>query len=296
MKNRIEVEKITKDYGRGRGVFDVSFSVGEGEVFGFLGPNGAGKTTTIRQLMGFIRADKGSACIDGMDCFEKRADIQRHLGYLPGEIAFMEEMSGDEFLKFMAQMKEIKDLSRMNQLKECFELDGRGKIRRMSKGTKQKIGIICALMQSPEILLLDEPTSGLDPLMQNRFIDILLEEKKKGTTIFLSSHIFEEVERTCDRTAFIRSGELVSVSRMKDIQKSRKRIFEITFQKEEEKAEYLKKHKDAAPKRENVEISISRGMDEFIKELAGYEIADVRMRMQTLEEMFLHFYGGEDDE
>ena len=172
-----------------------------------------------------------------MDCFEKRADIQRHLGYLPGEIAFMEDMSGDEFLKFMAQMKEIKDLSRLNQLKECFELDGRGKIRRMSKGTKQKIGIICALMQNPEILLLDEPTSGLDPLMQNRFIDILLEEKKKGTTIFLSSHIFEEVERTCDRTAFIRSGELVSVSRMKDIQKSRKRIFEITFQKEEEKAE-----------------------------------------------------------
>lgn len=164
----IDIQGITKDYGRNKGVFDVSFSVNKGEVLGFLGPNGAGKTTTIRQLMGFIKPDKGTVTIQGKDCFSKSNIIQKSLGYLPGEIAFMDDMSGIEFIKFIANMKKMKDFSRAEELMKFFELDAGGRIQKMSKGMKQKIGIVCAFMQDPDILILDEPTSGLDPLMQNK--------------------------------------------------------------------------------------------------------------------------------
>ena len=171
----IELKGLKKDYGNGRGVFDVSFSVERGEVFGFLGPNGAGKTVTMRNLMGFIRPDEGTVSIDGLNCFSQRSRIQERLGYLPGEIACMDEMTGAAFLEFMARMKKLRDRTRMNQLVEYFELDPARRIRKMSKGTKQKVGLVCAFMTSPDIVLLDEPTSGLDPLMQSRFIDLVLE-------------------------------------------------------------------------------------------------------------------------
>ncbi len=225
----IELKGLKKDYGNGRGVFDVSFSVERGEVFGFLGPNGAGKTVTMRNLMGFIRPDEGTVSIDGLNCFSQRSRIQERLGYLPGEIACMDEMTGAAFLEFMARMKKLRDRTRMNQLVEYFELDPARRIRKMSKGTKQKVGLVCAFMTSPDIVLLDEPTSGLDPLMQSRFIDLVLEEKRRGATILLSSHLFDEVERTCDRVAFIRAGRLAAVERMDDVRKSRKRVFAVTF-------------------------------------------------------------------
>ena len=148
----IAIEGLTKDYGSGRGVFDVSFSVERGEVFGFLGPNGAGKTVTMRNLMGFIRPDSGSVRIEGLDCFAQRARIQERLGYLPGEIACMDEMTGTAFLEFMARMKKLRDRTRMNELVEYFELDPARRIRKMSKGTKQKVGLVCAFMTSPDII------------------------------------------------------------------------------------------------------------------------------------------------
>ncbi len=156
----ILVEGLTKAYGRNKGIFDVCFEVKEGEIFGFLGPNGAGKTTTIRHLMGFIRPDEGSVRIWGKDCFLDRADIQSRLGYLPGEIAFMDGMDGREFIRFIAKMKGMDTMERARELMDYFELDPRGKIRRMSKGMKQKIGIVCAFMTNPSLLILDEPTSG----------------------------------------------------------------------------------------------------------------------------------------
>lgn len=169
----IEVRGITKDYGNQRGVFDVSFEINEGEVLGFLGPNGSGKTTTIRQLMGFMKPDQGHVQILGMDCFNDSAKVQEKVGYLPGEIAFMEDMSGLEFIRFMAKMKNMKDMSKAEELMRFLELDARGKIKRMSKGMKQKIGIVIAFMQDTPILILDEPTSGLDPLMQNKFVELI---------------------------------------------------------------------------------------------------------------------------
>ena len=225
----MEVTGVTKDYGLGRGVFDLSFSVDEGEVLGFLGPNGAGKTTTIRQLMGFIRPDKGSLQIRGKDCFRERDEIQRSLGYLPGEIAFINSMKGMEFIRFVARMKEMEGLGRAKELMERLELRADGKISRMSKGMKQKIGIVCAFMNDPEILILDEPTSGLDPLMQNRFTELVLEERKRGKTILMSSHMFEEVERTCKRAVIIKAGKLVAVEDVERLRDGRGKKIEVRF-------------------------------------------------------------------
>ena len=181
--NTIEMKHLTKDYGNQRGIFDVSFSVKKGEVMGFLGPNGAGKTTAIRHLLGFSTPDHGTCMINGMDCFHKAKDIHRSLGYLPGEIAFMDDMTGKQFLKFAADLKGMKNQGRMQELMDMFSLDPRGRIKKMSKGMKQKIGIVCAFMDSPDLYILDEPTSGLDPLMQNQFVELILEEKKRGATI-----------------------------------------------------------------------------------------------------------------
>ncbi len=292
MSVAIELRGLTKDYGKSRGVFDVSLCVERGEVFGFLGPNGAGKTTTMRHLMGFVKPGAGSAFINGLDCFRDRAEVQKSLGYLPGEIACMDEMTGLGFLEFMARMKQLDDRRRMHELVEYFELDPARKIRKMSKGTKQKVGLVCAFMGRPDLLLLDEPTSGLDPLMQSRFIDLVLAENKRGATVFLSSHLFEEVERTCDRVAFIRDGRMAAVERMDDVRRSRKRVFDVKFVGESECERYVSEH-GAARKTSAVcvETTVAGSVDAFVKDLAEYRVADLSAREQTLEELFLHLYG-----
>lgn len=292
----IEIAGLKKDYGSGRGVFSVSFAVERGEVFGFLGPNGAGKTVTMRNLMGFVRPDEGTVRVNGLDCFRDRARIQERLGYLPGEIACMDDMTGTAFLEFMARMKNLRDRTRMHELIDYLELDAARKIRKMSKGTKQKVGLVCAFMTSPDVILLDEPTSGLDPLMQNRFIDLVLAEKRRGATILLSSHLFEEVERTCDRVAFIRAGRLAAVERMDDVRRSRKRVFAIAFADASERDRYVAAHVGAPTQPQvqgatGVEATVAGTLDAFVKDLAAYRVADLAAREQTLEELFMHLYG-----
>ncbi|WPC38179.1 ABC transporter ATP-binding protein [Brachyspira hyodysenteriae] len=288
----IKVNNITKDYGAMRGVFDLSFEVNKGEIFGMLGPNGAGKTTTIRQLMGFIKSDKGNAEILNMNCFDKRENIQSKLGYLPGEIAFMDEMKGDDFINFIADMKSIKNKNRMKELIEIFELDANRKINKMSKGTKQKIGIVCTFMNEPEVIILDEPTSGLDPLMQKKFIDLILEEKKKGTTIFMSSHIFEEIEKTCDRTAILKDGKLIAIENMEELKSKKNKNFEVIFKTEKDAENFKNKISFKCELNNNiVKIVIANNeVNSFIKELSNYDILDINSSSQTLEELFLHFY------
>ncbi|WP_157143058.1 ABC transporter ATP-binding protein [Brachyspira pilosicoli] len=289
----IKVDNISKDYGSKRGVFNLSFEVNRGEIFGMLGPNGAGKTTTIRQLMGFIKSDKGSAKILDMDCFVNRENIQLKLGYLPGEIAFMDEMKGSDFIRFIAEMKSIKNKNRINELTDLFELDANRKIKNMSKGTKQKIAIVCAFMNEPEVVILDEPTSGLDPLMQKKFIDLILEEKRKGTTIFMSSHIFEEVEKTCDRTAILKDGKLIAIENMEELKSKKNKNFEVVFKTNEEALNFKNKISFKSELNNNiVKLSIiNNEINNFIKELSNYDILDINSSSQTLEELFLHFYG-----
>ena len=202
----IKIDHLTKDYGYNRGVFDISLEVQKGEVYGFLGPNGAGKTTAIRHIMGFSRPQKGLTFVNGLNSWENASEIQRFLGYLPGEIAFPENLTGDQFIRMMAELRGMKDLSYTHDLIEKFELDPSGSLKRMALGMKRKLAIVTAFMHDPDVLILDEPTSGLDPIMQNIFIDFIKEEKKRGKTILLSSHIFNEIDATCDKISIIKDG------------------------------------------------------------------------------------------
>ncbi len=276
MENIIEITKLTKDYGNQKGIFDVTISVRKGEIYGFLGPNGAGKSTTIRHLMGFIRPDGGSCKLFGMDCFERAADIHKKLGYLAGEIAYMDDMTGRELLRFMAQLKGLKDQGRMQELVERFELDPSGRVRKMSKGMKQKVGIVSAFMADPEVLILDEPTSGLDPLMQNRFVELLLEEKKRGKTILMSSHIFEEIERTCDRTAIIRAGRIAAVEDMESLSGKKRK-------------QYILRLEDGSTRI----VDEDKNLTKLRQALAEQDVRTLEVKEQTLEELFLHYYDKE---
>ncbi len=290
----IEIKNMTKDFGNQRGIFDVSFQVEKGEVFGFLGPNGAGKTTTIRNLMGFIRPDKGNCKIKGKDCFEKAAEIQKFVGYIPGEIAFMPDMTGMEFIEFMAAYRGLDNLTKANELIEFFDLDTRGIIRKMSKGTRQKVGIIVALMHDPEILILDEPTSGLDPLMQNKFVDLIKKEKEAGKTILLSSHMFEEVEKTCSVVSIIKEGCIVTIDSIANLKKAKTKKYIITFQNKKDRKSFCQENLEIIDQDETRAIVIvENNMKEFIKALQKYDIIDIESERQSLENIFLKYYGGD---
>ena len=294
--NVIEIKQLTKDYGNKKGVFDLDLSVKKGEVFGFLGPNGAGKTTTIRHLMGFIHPNKGECFINGLNCSKQADIIQKSLGYLPGEIAFMDDMGGLQFIKFIAEMKGINDFSLAEELIDMFKLDSSGKIKKMSKGMKQKIGIVCAFMNNPDILILDEPTSGLDPLMQNKFLELILSEKEKGKTIFMSSHNFEEIERTCDRTAIIKEGHLVAIEDMKILSQTKQKSYIITFLTQEMASSFAKAYGEVNGILGNqVKVSVKGNIMPLIHTLDKYEITNLDVKTQTLEELFMHYYGGEKD-
>lgn len=288
----IAISHITKDYGKGRGVFNASFAVEQGEVMGFLGPNGAGKTTTIRQLMGFIRPHSGSVRIFGKDCFASAAEIQKNVGYLPGEIAFMDDMTGTQFLRFMGEMKGLKTQTRAEELARFFALDASGRIKKMSKGMKQKIGIVCAFMANPALYILDEPTSGLDPLMQGKFLELIQEEKARGKTILMSSHMFEEIERTCSRTVIIKAGHIVAVETMERLRSEQKRRFSVQLQTTQEAQRLAAQLQGSVCKGVQVLCSMpASAVDIFLKTVAGYAVIDLQQHTQTLEELFLHFYG-----
>lgn len=289
----INVNHLTMKYPSGKGIEDVSFDVKDGEVMGYLGPNGAGKTTTIRCLLGFSKADTGSCSIRDLDCRDKAPQIQEFLGYIPGEIAFLDGMTGQQFLKFITQMRGTNGNNRMKELMEMFELDAKGKIKKYSKGMKQKIGIIAAFMHDPQVLILDEPTSGLDPLMQNRFIELILNEKKRGKTILLSSHIFEEVEKTCDRISIIKDGQIVKRADTHLLKQTQRTTYVIRLEREED-LERLKSF--------GIEIGFCSGgkvqvsikgeqVNDFIRLLSTISVISVQSQNQSLEDVFLNLYG-----
>jgi len=239
-KNVISVRNLTKDYGNNQGIFNVSFDVRQGEVFGFLGPNGAGKTTTMRHLLGFIKGDNGNCSILGMDCWRNPSEIQKHVGYVAGEIALPDSMNGQALIGQIAKMRGC-TLERARELCEYFDINPNNKIKRMSKGMKQKIALILAFMHDSEIILLDEPTSGLDPLMQEKFCDLILREKARGKTVLLSSHIFNEVEKTCDRVMIIKHGKIIAEVDMKDVERDKPEYVVTKFSLEKYFLEYYRR-------------------------------------------------------
>lgn len=292
----IEVNDLTLTYPSGKGVFDLDFKVEEGVLMGYLGPNGAGKTTTIRALLGFMGPDRGSCSIGGLDCIREAEAIQKTLGYIPGEITFLEDMSGDEFLRFMGEMRGTKDNRRQKQLLEMFELDPKGKIRKFSKGMKQKLAIVTAFMHDPEVLILDEPTSGLDPLMQNRFIEVLAEEKAKGKTILMSSHIFEEVEKICDNVLIIKDGRIVKQADVQTLKDSQRKGFSIRCTEASELGRLLTQggFETNLVDKDNLEVIVTgENIDSLIKTCARFKVLAFDVRNQSLEDIFMQYYGKE---
>ena len=230
----IKINSITKDYKQQRGIFDIDLEIKKGECFGYVGTNGSGKTTTIRSIMGFIRTDKGNVEVNGLDAWQNAVDIKEYVSYVPGEIAFPPFKTGMDFLKKQATYLGISDLSYMYELLDIFKLDATANLARMSKGMKQKTALVAALMADRDILIMDEPTTGLDPLMREVFIDLINKEKKSGKTIFISNHIFEEVEELCDRVAFIKDGRIIDVVDMEEMRENHRSTFYIGFNDSEE--------------------------------------------------------------
>jgi len=288
----IEIQQLTQTYKSGKGVFDLNFEIKEGEVFGYLGPNGAGKTTTIRNIMGFANADEGRVTIRGLDCRKDAAELQKIIGYLPGEIAFFESMTGLEFLKFVGDMHHMKDNDRRDELIELFQLESDGRIRKMSKGMKQKLGIIATFMYDPEIYILDEPTSGLDPFMQNVFLDMIAEERKKGKTIMMSSHIFEEVERSCDRAGIIRNGRIAAIENIKSLKGMKSREFIVTLQNKTDAQKLDRSELETLVLDERkVKVHVGKNFDGFIKTLSTLKVVNLDVRQRSLEDIFMNYYG-----
>jgi ABC-2 type transport system ATP-binding protein len=291
----IETDGLTKRYGASRGIENVSISVDQGEVYGFLGPNGAGKTTTIRTLLGLLHPSSGRARIFGVDSHAEGRAIRARLGNLPGEFTCETKLSGRKFLKFCGEARGLPGLGSASLLAQRFEADLDRRIGDLSRGNRQKIGLIQALFHEPELLLLDEPTTGLDPLMQEEFLAVVTEYRERGGTVFLSSHDLGEVERVCDRIAIIREGHLVAVEKMTDLRGRAYHHVAIEFDTAVDAAEFARvpgvSELRAAGQR--ISFKASGALDPVIKTAARHTVLDMELTEPTLEEIFLTFYGRE---
>ena len=300
----IEVNHLTKDYGFGRGVFDVSFWVEKGEVFGFLGPNGAGKSTTIRHLMGFSKPDSGNTYILGKESFHRYSEILQNVGYIPGEIALPAGLTGWEFLRMMQDMQGHRDDTRLGELLDLFELDPAGDTKRMSLGSKRKLAVVAAFMNDPDVLILDEPTSGLDPVLQEVFIDYCKKEKQRGKTILLSSHIFSEVDATCDRIAIIKDGRIVSDFVADDLRHASRKNYRIGFLSKPEYDRFLSDsrgdHSFELLGQNDDDLTVlicadDRYINGVINVLSAYSIISFSHLKETLEDYFMSYYKEDKD-
>lgn len=268
----IDIEDVTKDYGENRGNFDISLKVHKGEAVGLVGENGAGKTTLLRQIMGFIKSDSGSIKVYGLDAYKEAARIKQFVGYVPGEINFPDYKSGNEFLHTYAKLLGVSDFTYADSIIKRLQLDIRAYPRRMSKGMKQKTAIVTALMIQAPLILMDEPTTGLDPLMRDEFLDIVLEEKKRGATILMSSNTVEELERVCDKVAMISQGRVVDIAYVNSIKNRSFRDYKIEFNDQKDFQEFIKGREDVRriqPQFNQVTIRIDKEKDEaLLRDLA----------------------------
>jgi len=293
MSALISAEKLTKSYGQHRGIIDVDLEVQEGEAFGFLGPNGAGKTTMIRTLLDHIRPTSGKATIFGIDTTVDPVAIHRRIGYLPGEFALYDKLTGGQTIEYFANLRGGVDPLYQQDLVARLDLDATRKFREYSKGNKQKVGLIVALQHRPDLLLLDEPTSGLDPLVQQTFYEVIRKAKSEGRTIFLSSHILSEVEKTCDRVAIIRDGQLVKVDRVEALRDLAHHQVELRFAGDIPLGAFaaLPGVSDLTTEENLLRMRVSGSIAPVVREAANYELLDFVSREPSLEETFLAQYG-----
>jgi|SRR5947209_50749 len=290
----IETAKLTKRYGRSRGIIDLSFTVEEGDVFGFLGPNGAGKTTTIRTLLGFLKATVGRASIGEYDCWRQSTEVKRLIGYLPGEFTLDPSLTGAQILAYLGNLRGGVDRKYVTELVERLELDPGKKFREYSRGNKQKVGLVQALMHRPQLLVLDEPTSGLDPINQQEFYRILAEARAEGRTAFLSSHNLTEVEHTCDRVAIIRDGRLVKVDAVHTLKDLQHHEVELVFggpaSTEWFSAVAGVRSVTASGGGRDLSLTIQGDLGPMVQVAAQHGVTNLATREPSLEEIFLRYY------
>jgi len=293
----VDVNKLTKHYGKSRGIDDVTFGIEEGEVFGFLGPNGAGKTTTIRLLMALLRTDAGTASIAGLDCWQQSVEIKRLAGYLPGELSLDPNLTGGQILEYFGHLRGGVDQAYLKQLIARLELDPTRKFRQYSSGNKRKVGIVQAFMHRPRLLILDEPTSGLDPLNQQEFDRMVKEVRDDGRTVFLSSHILSEVEQTCNRVAIIREGQLVRVASVTELKDIKRHEVTITFADAAPTEAFRMldgvEQMEALADGHTLRLEVQGGVDAVIKAAAQYRVVALTSHEPSLEDIFLRYYEGD---
>jgi ABC-2 type transport system ATP-binding protein len=289
----IRTEQLTKTYGSHRGIVDVDLSIEPGEAFGFLGPNGAGKTTTIRTILDHIRPTSGRAFVFGIETTVDPVAIHRRVGYLPGEFTLYDKLTGGQTIEYFANLRGGVDPLYQRDLIARLDVDPSRKFKEYSKGNKQKIGLIVALQHRPDLLMLDEPTSGLDPLVQQTFYEVIRETKAEGRTIFLSSHILSEVEKTCDRVAIIRDGRLVRVDRVEALRDLAHHQVELRFAGEVPVGAFaaLPGVSEVTTEDQLLRMRVSGSITPVVREAANYELLDFVSREPSLEETFLAEYG-----
>ena len=269
----VEVKNLTKNYGKNRGITDVSFDIEKGEIFGFIGPNGAGKSTTIRTLLNYIYPSSGEGKIFGMDIIKNSREIRNKTGYLPAEVNFTENIRAIELLKYSQEFYKKDCSERIYELSSKLNLDLKKKLDNFSLGNRKKVGIVQAIMHSPEFLILDEPTAGLDPLIQKSFFDLLIEERKKGTTILFSSHVLSEVQKYCDRVAIIKEGRLLKITAVDALTASSYKNVSIVTSSGE--------HQD---------YIFEGDLNQLISKIHEIKIRDIKIEEPSLEEIFLKYY------
>lgn len=290
----IHLDHVTKEFAPKRGLFDVSFTVEPGMVFGFIGPNGAGKSTAIRQLMGLIQADTGRATIGGFDCWNQSEEVKRLVGYLPGEINLPGDFTGEQVMQLMQKLHHSSP-QRQQELLNRFPFETKTKIRKMSKGMKQKLALVGCFMKDTPVYLLDEPTSGLDPLMQEHFLDLIDIERQRGKAILMSSHHFPEMEKSCDRAALIKEGRIIVEADIHELVRSSRKQYTIEFGLEAEAEQFALQ---IGSQRLQKQVSFVTGheltLNQIIHLLTAYDVRTIQSSADDLEHVFLHYYGEEE--
>jgi ABC-2 type transport system ATP-binding protein len=288
----IETEGLTKSYGGARGIEDISFAIEAGEVFALLGPNGAGKTTTIRTLLDLLHPTRGSARIFGMDSRRDSVAIRARLGNLPGDFGYGKEATGRQAVGLLARLRGMGGTGRAEELARRFRADLDRPLGELSRGNRQKVGLILAVFHEPELLILDEPTSGLDPLMQEEFLALVGEERERGRAVFISSHELDEVERVCDRVGIVREGRLIAVERIDDLLGKARRTITVELADPEgvESLRRLEGIEDLRVSDGRVSFRFAGELDPVVKALSRHHVVDVEAGRPTLEEVFLTYY------
>ncbi len=286
----IEINQLTKYYGKARGIIDVSLNVEEGEIFGFVGPNGAGKSTTIRLLCSLIYPSEGSAKIFGKDVVKHGPEIRQEIGYLPGEVFYYERMKVIDLLKYSASFYQKDCTQRLYELAEIMELDLKRRIDDLSYGNKKKVGIVQGLLHQPKLLFLDEPTSGLDPLMQRKFFKLIREENERGVTVFFSSHILGEVQRMCSRVAIIKEGSVINIQDIKTLQQDNYKKIRVAAQALDEKRFEIDGVTKLEKNNGTIRFFFKGDINQIMHKISEIEVSDVTIEEPTLEEIFMHYY------